>query len=58
MNDKQLIINNLKEIDDSKNYEEILYDLYIQHEISKGVADMEEGRTMNTSQVKEIVNNW
>ena len=34
MNDKQLILNTVKNIDDKTSYEEILYTLYAQLEIS------------------------
>lgn len=36
MSDKQLILNTVQSIDETKSYEEILYTLYMQLEIKKG----------------------
>ena len=40
MSDKQLILNTVQKIDDKKTYEEILYTLYLQLEVQKGIKDM------------------
>ena len=45
MSDKQLILNTVQEFDDLASYEDILYALYAQLEIQKGIKDMEEGNT-------------
>lgn len=58
MNDKQLILNTVQNIEDSKSYEEILYTLYTQLEIQKGIKDMEAGNTKTSSEVKEIISKW
>ena len=58
MSDKQLILNTVKNIDDETSYEEILYTLYIQLEVQKGIKDMEEDNTKTGSEVKEIINKW
>ena len=58
MSDKQLILNTVQSIDDTKTYEEILYALYMQLEIRKGIKDMEEGNTKDINEVKEIINKW
>lgn len=58
MSDKQIIFNRVQNIDDTKSYEEILYDLYTQFEIQKGIKDMEEGNTKTSDEVKEIINKW
>lgn len=55
MSDKQLIINMVQNIEDSKTYEEILYALYMQYEINKGIKDMKEGKTKTSEEVKEII---
>ena len=47
MSDKQLILNTVQNIDDKSSYEEILYALYMQLEIQKGIRDMEKGNTKN-----------
>lgn len=44
MSDKQLVLNTVQNIDDTTSYEEILYTLYTQLEIQKGIKDMEEGK--------------
>ena len=56
MSDKQLILNTVESIEDSKSYEEILCTLYVQYEIKKGIKDYEEGRVKTTEEVKEIIN--
>ena len=58
MNDKQLILNTVKNIDDKTSYEEILYTLYAQLEIQKGIKDMEAGNIKTSSEVKDIINKW
>lgn len=58
MSDKQLILNTVQSIDETKSYEEILYALYMQFEIKKGIKDMEEGNTKTSAEVKEIINKW
>lgn len=58
MSDKQLILNTVQKIDDKTSYEEILYTLYMQLEIQKGIKDMEDGNTKSKSEVKEIINKW
>ena len=54
--DKQLILNTVVSIEDSKIFEEILCTLYVQYEIKKGIKDYEEGRVKTTEEVKEIIN--
>lgn len=58
MSDKELILDTVRNIEDGKSYEEILYALYMQFEIQKGIKDMEEGNTKTTDEVKEIINKW
>jgi len=58
MSDKQLILSAVKNIDEATSYEEILYALYIQFEIQKGIKDMEKGNTKTSSELKEILNKW
>ncbi len=58
MSDKQLILDTVQSIDDKLSYEEILYTLYMQLEIQKGIKDMEEGNTKTTKEVKEIIDKW
>ncbi len=56
MSDKQLILNTVQNIDDTTSYEEILYTLYLQFEVQKGIKDMEQGKVKTTAEVKEIIN--
>jgi len=56
MSDKQLILDTVENIDDTTSYEEILYTLYLQFEVQKGIKDMENGKTKTTKQLKEIIN--
>ena len=57
MSDKQLILNTVQNIDDKTSYEEILYTLYVQLEIQKGIKDTESGNTKTSNEVKEIIDN-
>ena len=56
MSDKQLILNTVQNIDDKANYEEILYNLYLQFEIQKGIKDIEQGNVKTTAEVTKIIN--
>lgn len=58
MSDKQLILDTVQNFDDLASYEEILYALYAQLEIQKGIKDMEEGNTKTSGEVKEIIDKW
>mgnify|MGYP005776809045 CR=1 FL=1 len=58
MSDKQLVLNTVQNIDDTTSYEEILYALYTQLEVQKGIKDMEEGNTKTSKEVKEIIDKW
>ena len=58
MSDKQLILNTVQNIDDKTSYEEILYTLYVQLEVQKGIKDMEKGNTKTSKEVKEIIDKW
>lgn len=55
MSDKQLILNTVSNIEDTKTYEEILYTLVMQLEIQKGIKDMENGNMKTTEELKEII---
>ena len=55
MSDKQLILNTVQNIDDTTSYEEILYALYTQLEVQRGIKDMEKGNTKTSNEVKEII---
>ena len=56
MSDKQLILNTVQNIDHKANYEEILYTLYLQFEIQKGIKDIEQGNVKTTAEVTKIIN--
>lgn len=58
MSDKQLILETVENIDDATSYEEILYALYLQYEVAKGIKDSEKGKVKTSSEVKEIVRKW
>lgn len=58
MSDKQLILNTVAQIDDATSYEEILYALYLQYEVTKGIKDMENGNVKTSKEVKEIIKKW
>lgn len=58
MSDKQLILNTVQNIDDSTSYEEILYTLYVQYEIKKGIQDVDNGRMKTSKEIKDIISKW
>ena len=58
MSDKQLTLKLLEEMDDSVKLEDILYTLYLQYKISKGISDIENNNIKTPNQVKEIIREW
>lgn len=58
MSDKQLILDTVQNISETYSYEEILYTLYTQLEIRKGIKDMEKGNVKATKEVKELIKKW
>ena len=58
MSDKQLILNTVQNIDDSTSYAEILYTLYLQYEIKKGIQDVDNKRTKTSKEIKDIISRW
>lgn len=58
MSDKQLILNIVEKIDETTSYEDILYALYMQYEVTKGIKDMEEGNVKSSEEIKEIIKKW
>lgn len=57
MSDKQIILDIVKNIDEDKSFEEILYALYVELELRKGISDFETSNIKTTQQVKEIIDN-
>ena len=57
MSDKQLILNIVEKIDETTSYEDILYALHMQYEVTRGIKDMEEGNVKSSEEVKEIIKN-
>ena len=58
MSDKQLNLNTVQSIDDATSYEDILYALYMQLGVQKGIKEMEEGNVKTSDEVKEIIDKW
>ena len=58
VNAEDIVVENgtVENMDDTTSYEEILYTLYLQFEVQKGIKDMENGKTKTTKQLKEIIN--
>lgn len=56
MSDKEIILDTVENIDDKSSFEEILYTLYMQFEIQKGIKDMENGKVKTTDEVRKIIN--
>lgn len=57
MDDNLLSLGTLKSNEIAK-YEDILYSLYLQSEIEKGIEDMENGDGVTTSELKEMLNDY
>lgn len=53
MNDKQKNVEKLNSINN-----DIMYNLYLQHEISEGLEDIKNGNVYTTEELKEIIINW
>lgn len=58
MSDKQKIIESLNNIDDTATFEEILYQLYFQYKIEKGLQDVENGNYRPTEDVLREIDTW
>ena len=58
MSDKQLTLRLLESMDDNVNIEDILYTIYTQYKINKGLADIENNNTKTSEEIKEIINKW
>lgn len=56
MSDKEIILDTVENIDDKSSFAEILYTLYMQFEIQKGIKDMENGKVKTTDEVRKIIN--
>ena len=58
MSDKQLTMKLLEEMDDNAKLEDILYSIYLQYKINKGLDDIENDNLKTSVQVKEIIGKW
>ena len=58
MSDKQKIIETLNNIDDSATFEEIIYQLYFQYRIEKGLQDVENGNYRPSEGVLKEIDTW
>lgn len=58
MSDKQKVMETLNSMSDEASFEDILYNLYVQYEISKGLEDVKNGNAYTSNELKEIVNKW
>ena len=58
MSDKQKITKILTDISEDASYEDILYELYLQYRIEKGLLEVDQGKVKTSKELKEIFNNW
>ncbi|MEG2310848.1 MAG: hypothetical protein RSB76_02555 [Clostridia bacterium] len=58
MSDKQRVLETLNEISDEASFKEIIYNLYMQYEVSKGMQDIKNGNTYTSDEIKEMINKW
>ncbi len=58
MSDKQIVMETLNSMSDESSFEDILYNLYVQYEILKGLEDVKNGNTYTSNELKEIINKW
>lgn len=58
MSDKQRVLETLNEISDEATFKEIMYNLYIQYEVAKGMQDIKDGNTYTSDEIKEMINKW
>ena len=58
MSDKQLTLRLLESMDDNANIEDILYTIYTQYKINKGLVDVENNNIKTSEEVKEIIDKW
>ena len=58
MSDKQLTLKILETMDDNAKLEDILYAIYMQYKINKGLDDIENNNVKTIEEVKEIIDKW
>lgn len=58
MSDKQRVMETLNSMSDEASFEDILYNLYVQYEISRGLEDVKNGNTYTSDELKKIINKW
>ena len=58
MSDKQLTLKILETMDDNVKLEDILYAIYMQYKINKGLDDIENDKVKTAEEVKEIIDKW
>lgn len=58
MSDKQLTLRLLETMNDDVKIEDIIYAIYVQYKINKGLVDVENNNVKTPEQVKEIIDKW
>lgn len=58
MSDKQKIIETVKNFKEDATFEEIIYQLYFQYRIEKGLDDVQNGRTKSSEEVLQEIDEW
>ena len=55
---KKITLELVERLDDDVTYDDIMYELYALQKIERGLNDVEEGRTMPHSEVKDRLRQW
>ena len=55
---KEEVIKILDAIPDDATFEDIQYHIYVREKIEKGLGDIEKGKTLSHSEVKNRMSKW
>lgn len=58
MNDKQKIIETISNINEDATFEEIIYQLYLQYRIEKGLDDIDKGKVLSSEEIYDEIDKW
>ena len=58
MSDKQKIIETISNINEDATFEEIIYQLYLQYRIEKGLDDIDNGKVLSSEEIYDEIDKW
>jgi predicted transcriptional regulator len=58
MSAKELVLDLVQQMPEESTLSDILYELYVRHEIEEGLRDIDEGRTIPHEEVMKRLERW